>query len=244
MLKHNQQVLQKERKTAIGLLSNIETVLSIDSEPKPAQNLLLSPSKPPLPAASPVRAPPKMFQPTIPTSGRKTAPDLPIPPHYVTPKPASSLELLSPPPINSSSLLESFTLPSPPSCSPPPPVPSPSPSPSSFLSISSFQHSSFPIGNSIPFSAQPSFAEEDSENDDFGDEEESQKENKSEGEEAEGESNRDGMSPEREQCQDDKAVEQTPKLPETKKPQASVISRIWGMNPAEGEEVSDGEWDD
>jgi hypothetical protein len=240
MLKHNQQVLQKERKTAISLLSNLETVLSIESESVKTPGNLSIPS---ISTASTPRSPPKIWQPgpTTPLSGRKTTSDIPTPRRPVAIETSSLPEPIS----NHCSLLDILPSPSLP----------PLPPPSTFVAISFAQNSSIPFGNSVPFSAHPSFAEGD-EDEGLSEEDENQNQKEDEVEELREEkhetdekemSEMDGQ----EELHDkvEPLVEEitdglVPKFQNTQGAPQSVMSKIWGMNPSDGDEVSDGEWDD
>lgn len=184
MLQHHQQVLHKERKTAITLLSKIETVLISESEPKVFMEI------PPLP-------PKREYQ--IDSTPKKQ----PVPsPHASDPVIPQQKSISSPTQHSLSNSVPFSTI-----------------SPAAFLPPV-VSH----IKNAIPLSAQPSFAQE----------EEEQEDNTSQLTEIH-------QFPEEDTVEDISDHQPELQAPPSA-PQQSLMSKIWGMNTDDFNEVSEGEW--
>jgi hypothetical protein len=191
MLKHHQQILQKERKTAITLLSKIETVLTAESGAKIPEELIFpttkrgfetdsSPIKQPIPDVSTTRSIAAISQQKSLSSPSQPSSSISIP-FFTTPSRLSSADnqaVFQPPPVSH-------------------------------------------ISNTVPFSAQPSLAEED--------------------EESESSSQPDEIQRFHEEEKIESNSDHEPLLPPTA-PKPSLMSKIWGMNADDFNEVSEGEW--
>ena len=179
MLQHHQQVLHKERKTAITLLSKIETVLISESEPK----VLIE-----IPAL-----PPKREYEIDSTPKRQ-----PVPSPYAG-DPVLPQQKSIPTKDSLSNSIPFSTI-----------------SPVAFLPPA-VSH----IKNSVPFSAQPSFAEDEADN--------------------ASQLSEIHRFPEENTVEDISNHQPEPQAP-VAAPQQSLMSKIWGMNTDDFNEVSEGEW--